>query len=74
MPDQASTATEGAEQVGRFRISVVRGEPMPETDALWQGRAIVLARWLVSEWKREREDAGRARIEPDVNSERGAGA
>jgi hypothetical protein len=50
-PDQTSTATTETEQIGRFRISVVRGEPTPESEELWNGRADALARWLIAQWQ-----------------------
>jgi hypothetical protein len=74
MPDHTSTTIEGVDRVGRFDISVVRGGATPASEELWRGRANALAHWLVSEWRREREDDERARIEAEVNSERRAGA
>ena len=71
-----TTATPQAPQgeaVGRFRMSIVREESTPASDELWNGRADALARWLVAEWMRERENPECVRIEAEVNSERRAG-
>ena len=47
-----------SERVGRFEMTVVVGEPTPESEELWNGRASTLARWLVAEWHRERDTEG----------------
>jgi hypothetical protein len=52
----ATTKAPRGEAVGRFRISVVRGELTPESGELWNGRASALARWLVAEWHRQQEE------------------
>jgi hypothetical protein len=70
----ATTKAPEGEAVGRFRMSIVHGESTQASDELWDGRASALARWLVSEWMRERENPECVRIEAEVNSERRAGA
>ena len=57
MPDTSAVAEPiQGEAVGRFRMTVARGESTPETDALWNQRANALARWLASEWHREQKE------------------
>jgi len=43
-----------AEMVGGFQMTVAVSEPTPESQARWERRADTLAKWLLSEWERER--------------------
>jgi hypothetical protein len=53
-PDQIATAD--GEQVGRFKMAVVRGEMTSESEEKWATRSDALARWLVAEWHREQDE------------------
>ena len=55
-----TTATVEAPQgevVGRFRMSVIRGESTPASDELWNSRADALAQWLIAQRQRRRVTA-----------------
>jgi hypothetical protein len=54
-------------------MTVLVGEPTPESEEKWAKRSDALARWLVSEWMRERENPDCVRDEHRLNSERRAG-
>ena len=56
MSDTTTTKPSHSEMVGRFRMSIVRGESTPASEELWNRRASALAQWLLAEWHREQEE------------------
>ena len=54
MPEGVTAVLE--EQVGRFRMTVVRAETTPESAERWSMRTNMLAMWLLAEWDCEQKE------------------